>query len=111
MNEQIASGGPAAEPDGGGRPPAAAFVFESTLRERMAGLRPLRLEVIDDSARHAGHAGARRGGGHYRLLIVAEIFSGQSRLARHRLIYDALGDLMRCKIHALSIEALAPDEA
>ena len=82
----------------------------SVLRERLAGLKPLRLELIDDSARHAGHAGAASGGGHYKLFIVAQEFSGKSTLARHRLVYDALGELLRSKVHALSIRALAPDE-
>jgi BolA protein len=85
--------------------------FESILRERLAVLKPLRLEVIDDSALHAGHDGARSGGGHYRLLVVSAEFSGQSTLARHRLIYNALGELMRSKIHALSIQSLTPEEA
>ena len=85
--------------------------FESVLRERLAGLMPLRLELIDDSALHAGHAGARSGGGHYRLLVVSAEFSGQTTLARHRLIYNALGELMRSKIHALSIQSLTPEEA
>ena len=82
-----------------------------TLRERLANLHPLRLELIDDSAKHAGHAGARSGGGHYRLLIVSASFCGKSTLARHRLVYAALDELMRSKIHALSIQSLAPDEA
>ena len=85
--------------------------FETTLRERLADLNPLRLELIDDSAKHAGHAGAQSGGGHYRVLIVSQSFCGKSTLARHRLVYDALGELMRSKIHALSIQSLAPDEA
>ena len=85
--------------------------FEAVLRDRLAGLNPLRLELIDDSAKHAGHAGARSGGGHYRLLIVSEKFSGKSRLIRHRMVYDALGELMRSKIHALSIQSLTPEEA
>jgi len=85
--------------------------FETTLRQRLASLDPLRLELIDDSAKHAGHAGARSGGGHYRLLIVSESFCGKSTLARHRLVYDALGELMRSRIHALSIQSLAPEEA
>jgi BolA protein len=85
--------------------------FESIVRERLAGLKPLRLELIDDSALHAGHAGARSGGGHYRLLVVSAEFSGKSTLARHRIIYDALGELMRSKIHALSIQSLTPEEA
>ncbi|MBK7356177.1 BolA family protein [Propionivibrio sp.] len=84
--------------------------FESVLRDRLAVLSPRRLELIDDSAKHAGHAGARSGGGHYRLLIVADAFTGKSTLSRHRLVYDALGELMRSRIHALSIQSLAPDE-
>ena len=84
--------------------------LESVLRDRLAVLSPRRLELIDDSAKHAGHAGARSGGGHYRLLIVADAFTGKSTLSRHRLVYDALGELMRSRIHALSIQSLAPDE-
>lgn len=82
----------------------------STVSQRLAVLCPLRVELIDDSAKHAGHAGAQGGGGHYRLLIVTESFRGKSTLARHRLVYDALGDLMRGRIHALSISSLTPDE-
>ena len=67
--------------------------------------------VVDDSAMHAGHAGAAGGGGHYRVRIVATRFAGLSRVARHRLVYDLLSDLMRHAIHALAIEALTPDEA
>ena len=88
----------------------AASEIESILRERLAGFQPLRLELIDDSAKHAGHAGAMSGGGHYRLLIVSAEFAGKSTLTRHRLIYTALDELMRSKIHALSIQSLAPDE-
>lgn len=84
--------------------------IEALLRERLAFLEPLRLEVIDDSALHAGHAGAREGG-HYRLLIVSTGFSGKTTLQRHRIIYDALGELMRSRIHALSIRSLTPEEA
>lgn len=83
----------------------------AVLRERLAGLKPLRLELIDDSARHAGHVGAASGGGHYKLFIVAQEFSGKSTLARHRLVYEALGELMHREVHALSIRALAPEEA
>ena len=78
--------------------------------ERLAVLKPLRLELIDDSARHAGHAGAKDGG-HYRLLIVSSEFSGRSTVIRHRLVYEAMGDLMHSRIHALSIRALTPEEA
>lgn len=85
--------------------------LESVLRERLANLTPLRLELVDESAKHAGHEGAKSGGKHYRLLIVSAEFSGKSTLLRHRLIYDTLGELMRSKIHALSIQALAPGEA
>ena len=84
--------------------------IEFILRERLADLQPTRLELIDDSAKHAGHEGARSGGGHYRLLIISAAFSGKPTLARHRLVYDALDELMRSKIHALSIQALAPEE-
>ncbi len=85
--------------------------LESVLRERLANLTPLRLELVDESAKHAGHEGAKSGGKHYRLLIISTEFSGKSTLLRHRLIYDTLGELMRSKIHALSIQALAPGEA
>jgi BolA protein len=84
--------------------------IEALLRERLAFLEPLRLEVIDDSALHAGHAGAREGG-HFRLLIVSPRFAGKTTLQRHRIIYDALGELMRSRIHALSIRSLTPEEA
>ena len=85
--------------------------LESVLRERLANLTPLRLELVDESAKHAGHEGAKSGGRHYRLLIISTEFSGKSTLLRHRLIYDTLGELMRSKIHALSIQVLAPGEA
>ena len=85
--------------------------LESVLRERLANLTPLRLELVDESAKHAGHEGAKSGGRHYRLLIISTEFSGKSILRRHRLIYDTLGELMRSKIHALSIQAFAPEES
>lgn len=80
------------------------------IREKLAALEPLRLEIADDSAKHAGHAGAGDGG-HYRLTIVSARFSGCATLQRHRLIYETLGPMMRGEIHALSIRALAPDES
>lgn len=80
-----------------------------TMRQRLAALEPLRLEILDDSAKHAGHGGAKAGG-HYRLTIVSARFSGCATMQRHRLIYEALGPMMRGEIHALSIKALAPDE-
>lgn len=81
------------------------------IRERMQVLEPLRLEIIDESHLHAGHAGARDGGGHYRLSIVSPRFAGKRTMERHRLVYDAAGDLMQQRIHALSITAKAPDES
>jgi BolA family transcriptional regulator, general stress-responsive regulator len=80
------------------------------LRERLAVLAPTHIELIDDSALHAGHAGAQSGGGHFRLFIVAKAFTGKSTLARHQLVYAALGDLMRTRIHALSIQSASPEE-
>ncbi|MBI4755302.1 MAG: BolA family transcriptional regulator [Betaproteobacteria bacterium] len=81
------------------------------MRERLASLAPLAVDIIDDSARHAGHAGARSGGGHYHLRIVSERFAGRAPLARHRLVHEALGEMMHHEIHALSIQALTPEEA
>jgi BolA protein len=72
-------------------------------------LEPVALEVHDDSAAHAGHAGAREGS-HLSVRIVSARFAGLPRLARHRLVYDALSTLMPRGIHALAIDARAPDE-
>jgi len=69
------------------------------------------LEIEDESALHAGHAGAREGGGHYRLYIVSDAFEGCSRVQRQRMIYTALGDMMKKDIHALAIRALSATEA
>ncbi|MBN3724090.1 BolA family protein [Burkholderia sp. Ac-20379] len=74
-----------------------------------AALAPEALQITDDSAQHAGHAGAAAGG-HYTVTIVAAAFAGKSRVARHRLVYDALADAMQRGIHALAIVAYAPDE-
>ncbi|GIX26664.1 MAG: BolA family transcriptional regulator [Burkholderiales bacterium] len=82
---------------------------EERIRERLKALAPEALEVVDESAFHAGHQGAKSGG-HYRLTVVSPRFAGQSVMARHRMIYEALRDLMQKEIHALSIRALAPDE-
>ena len=82
-------------------------LIEERLRE---ALRPETLEVGDQSRLHAGHAGAASGGGHYDVTIVSERFRGLNQLARHRLVYTALSDLMGGRIHALAITALAPDE-
>ncbi|MEE9493936.1 MAG: BolA family protein [Gammaproteobacteria bacterium] len=71
---------------------------------------PVTLEIIDESAKHAGHAGARSGGGHFLVNIVSDAFQDKSLIQRHRLIYDALGDAMQSEIHALSIKANTPTE-
>jgi BolA protein len=72
---------------------------------------PERLEVVDDSHHHAGHAGAEDGRGHFSVLLVSSRFAGLGSLKRHRMVYEAVGDMMTTDIHALSIEALAPGEA
>ncbi len=87
-------------------PPARADLIRQTLT---TALQPLAIEVDDDSHLHAGHAGAREGG-HYSVRLRSERFAGLSRVARHRLVYDALGPLMPLGIHALAIDARAPDE-
>lgn len=74
-------------------------------------LAPQSLEVADDSHKHAGHAGARGGQGHFGVDIVSSAFAGKLPLARHRLVYAALGEMMQTDIHALSIRARTPDEA
>ena len=86
-------------------------VPEEMRRRLEAALAPEKLELIDDSAAHAGHAGAAPGGNtHWRLTVVSAQFAGKPTLARHRLVYQALGDLMQNPIHALSITARAPQE-
>ena len=80
------------------------------IRDRLVLLEPLLIELRDDSASHAGHPGAAGGGGHYELRLVSAQFTGQSKIARHRLVYHLLGDLMQREIHALAMNLLAPDE-
>lgn len=80
------------------------------IRERLAPLSPELCELIDDSHRHAGHAGANAGG-HYRLTVISMQFEGMPLVSRHRLVFSLLDRLMRGGIHALSISALTPDEA
>ena len=81
------------------------------IRERLAALDPLDVELVDESSAHAGHAGWRPGGGtHWRLRIVSPRFAGKNTLARHRMVYQALGELMQNPIHALAITARAPQE-
>jgi BolA protein len=84
---------------------------EQVIRERLAPLNPSTLDLRDESGQHAGHAGARpSGGSHWQLTIVSEAFRGKSPVARHRMVYEALGDLMKTDVHALRIEAFAPEQ-
>jgi len=81
------------------------------MRRRLAALQPVRLEIEDESERHRGHAGWREGGEtHWRIFIVSAKFAGQPMVGRHRMVYAALGELMKHPIHALAIAAYAPDE-
>ena len=80
------------------------------IRERLAVLEPQSLDLLDESGQHAGHEGAKAGGSHFRLTIISPRFAGHDKLARHRMIYAALGSLMQREIHALAIRAFAPDE-
>lgn len=81
------------------------------IRLRLAALAPSHLELLDQSAQHAGHAGAAPGGNtHWKLTIVSPRFAGKPRVARHRMVYEALGELMQQPIHALEIDARTPDE-
>jgi len=80
------------------------------IRQHLAALQPEALEITDESGKHAGHEGARGGGGHYQLVIVSPQFTGKSIQQRHRMIYEALGQMMRADIHALAIRAYTPDE-
>ncbi len=81
-----------------------------SIRARLATLAPLELVVEDESHHHVGHAGARDGRGHFRVQIVSAAFAGLAPLARHRVVYAALGELMQTDIHALSIQARSPNE-
>jgi BolA protein len=85
---------------------------EQRLRERLiARFAPVRLEIDDESHLHAGHAGAAGGQSHFRVRIVADAFRGMSAVARHRLVYAAVDDMLKSDIHALAIEALPPPPA
>jgi BolA family transcriptional regulator, general stress-responsive regulator len=85
---------------------------DAEIRARLARLEPESLELIDESAKHQGHAGWQPGGGtHWRLRIVSSRFAGKTTVARHRMVYDALGELMQHPIHALAIQARVPGEA
>lgn len=81
------------------------------IRSRLAVLEPLSMELVDESAQHAGHAGAAAGGNtHWRLSITSKAFEGKNSVARHRMVYQALGELMQDPIHALNINARTPAE-
>ena len=84
-----------------------AGVIRDKLQQRFA---PLELAVRDDSAQHAGHAGARDGRGHFAVRVVSKDFADHNRVERHRMVYGALGELMQTDIHALRITALTPEE-
>lgn len=87
-------------------------IFETIHDKLTATFSPTRLEIQDDSDRHAGHAGARAGGeSHFNVLIEAQAFEGAPKVVRQRMVYKALADEMRGPIHALSVKALAPGEA
>jgi BolA protein len=79
------------------------------IKQALTSLEPVQLEIEDDSAKHAGHAG-NTGGGHYNVFIVSKAFTGLSLLQRHRLVFTQVDDLMQSQIHALSIQAKTPDE-
>lgn len=76
----------------------------------LATFAPLECQLEDESHLHAGHAGAASGAGHYKLRLVSDRFDGLNRVARHRLVYDCLRDMMHSDIHALNIIAIAPSE-
>lgn len=90
--------------------------MESTYAQRIArklheAFTPIRLEINDDSAQHAGHSGSRPGGEtHFSITIVSPVFSGLGRVERHRLVYEVLADELRERVHALSLIATAPDK-
>lgn len=75
-----------------------------------AAFAPAQVAVEDDSARHAGHVGARGGAGHFRVRIESHAFSGRARLERHRMVYEALAEMLPGEIHALNIDARSPDD-
>jgi BolA family transcriptional regulator, general stress-responsive regulator len=81
--------------------------LESAIRERLAALEPESVQLVDEDHLHIGHGAD---GAHWQLTIVSEAFRGKAPLARHRMVYEALGDLMKRDIHALRIEAFAPEQ-
>ena len=87
--------------------------YEERIRHKLdAALAPIHLEIIDDSARHSGHAGHNaEGETHFKIKIVSPAFAGLARVARHRLVYEALAEELKERVHALNIEAQAPDQS
>ncbi len=73
-------------------------------------LSPTHIDIVDESHLHAGHAGAASGAGHFNVTVISDKFAGKSAIQRHRMVYLAVDDLMRSEIHALSIQAQAPDD-
>ena len=92
-------------------PPASPVTRVERIRDALQSLSPLALEVRDDSHRHAGHEGARDGRGHFAVDITSAAFAGLAPLARHRLVYAAVGTMMEADIHALQVRARTPAEA
>jgi BolA protein len=86
------------------------MITEQIKSRLMEALGPEKIDIIDNSAAHAGHAGTLNGGGHFHVVIVSSKFEGLSLVKRHQLIYQALGNLMKQQIHALGIDALTPTE-
>ena len=86
--------------------------IEQTMREQlMVALEPIRLDVVNESHMHAGHAGSPgTGESHFQVLVIAKVFEGRSRIERHRLVNEALAGLLKNKVHALAIKAYAPGE-
>jgi len=80
------------------------------MHQRLSKLNPESLEILDESGAHVGHEGAKSGGGHYQLVIVSRAFDGKPAQQRHRMVYEALGPMMKKEIHALTIKAYAPGE-
>jgi BolA protein len=80
------------------------------IKSRLQVLEPIELELVDESHLHAGHAGARDGRGHFRLRLLSRQFDGKSRLERHRMVFQALGELMQTDIHALSMQVQSENE-
>lgn len=82
----------------------------SHIRQQLSTLQPSHLDIIDESHLHAGHAGAKSGGGHYRIHLVSSDFVGKNTMSRHRMVYSALAELLKREIHALTLRTETPEE-